>query len=181
MARAVSRSRALAPRARGGLFALSPWKIETDGDEVVIGDLTVDLGTAKDLWVRLGVAIGEAERNTELRAWVALEEWLTWHFQGAHHAQGEDVRHGKRARGLLRRDGEKLALFRIATYCVVHLRPKRNAPTWEGPIMRYRPGTIAVGEIVATTRRVRVEADAVLGAPLIDRQLGRIPPRALIP
>ena len=156
-------------------LALDTWAVgltEAE-DEIRIGDAVLDVGVARDLWTRLGEVLGEAERNQDVSGWKGLAAWLDTVFQGATPAIGTD-RRGTRVRGLLRRDDDRTALFRVTTYAFALLHPRRGHPDqWEGPVLRHWPGSL-VAQAQLTRRRVRVAADQVDRAPRIDPELGRI-------
>lgn len=148
--------------------------LTAEGD-VQLGTVMVDVGVARGLLTDLQRVVGDAEQRRESAEWTRLRDWLDAHFAGAYPAEGRD-NSGHRVQGLLRRETEDVASFRVGSFHVARVRIRgKEAKEWEGLVYRYTPDAL-LGHIVhATKRRVRVQSTSVLTAPKVDALLGRIP------
>ncbi len=168
------------------LFALDGWRIDVAGAIITIDGRPTSRHVLRDLWTRLGVVLGEADRNVHLDAWRELTATLDAEYAYAMPASGKVREPGdgpsskpvyRRVGGMIFRCfGRSLAAFRIGTHTVAMLHPHPKRPEWwEGPVLEFWPGAMNPQSRM-TALRVRVATETVGAAPVADRYLGRPTP-----
>lgn len=161
-----------APSApRPDTHALVPWGVDLVDGQIVLGGVEVHPVIARDLWMRLGALLGAAERDSEQAEWERLGVELDRSFRGATPATGRVVGQRTEVTGVVQRDDESHAAYRVATFSVALLR--RTKKGWEGPVYAYRP--LSVGhDLRPLGMRVRLPDEAV---PALRPVLQLPPPR----
>jgi hypothetical protein len=161
--------------------ALVPWSVELTEGQIMVAGTAIHPILARDLWMRLGALLGEAERDGEQAEWSRLAGELDRHFRGCPPAQGRTLdRPSMPVGGLVLQEHEDLVAFRMATYSIAVLKKTKRG--WEGPVYALRP--TAVGhERRPLGTRVRVAAEAI--GPVRRLQLpgpaATLPPRPVKP
>ncbi|MFZ5476067.1 MAG: hypothetical protein ACOZNI_04775 [Myxococcota bacterium] len=149
----------LAPREPPAAQALSPWRVELRDGQIVVGDAVVHPVVARDLWARLGQLVAEAERDSEQAEWTHLSRELDRQFRLATPASARTLaKPSTVVEGLVLRESEDAAIFRLATFSIATLRRGRKG--WEGPAWALRPN--GFDRLLRPLGfRVRVHPDAV--------------------
>ena len=149
--------------------ALIPWAVERVGDAIALGGVEVHTTVARDLWRRLGELLEEGERDAAQAEWSRLAVELDRAFASGRPARGTTVGKGRTfVEGVIVRDREGHATFRVASFAIVLLRAVKNG--WEGQGYSLRP--LVIGhELRPLGVRVRVSSEAVPALATTARQI----------
>lgn len=152
--------------------ALAGWGVTREAGQILVGGIALDPLVAQDLNSRLSAVLQEEEEEDP--AWGDLSRTLDEQFSRASPVAGKTPR-GEPMVGLLRRESEALALWRVTRFGVAWLRPTSRG-YWEGVVHKYSPGIGCAIVWRPTRKRVRVPDGVLERAPSIDPNLGRIAP-----
>lgn len=153
--------------------ALSPWSVELAGGEILISGAAVHPVIARDLWMRLGALLGQAEHDSEQAEWTRLSAELDRHFREAPAAHGRTMgRPSMPVAGLVLRERDDVVVFRLATFSLAYLKPTKRG--WEGPVYALRPTSVG-HDLRPLGVRVRLQDEAV--APMRRLELPGPAPR----
>lgn len=174
-------------------FALDAWAIGTDGEGgITIGDQLADADAMRALWTRLGVVLGQVDRDMNAAAWERLRRQIDAEYAYALPVRAELRRGsepGQKAahRGigaLVYRADAKTALIRTGNFEMAILHPRTYKTTgtwWEGVVQSVYPGPLDESQTRPTRIRCRLGDEAARAAPLVDPDMGRVmPPRRLL-
>ncbi len=161
----TARELAQRPESDPSGLALSPWAVDLVDGQITLGGATVDPVVARELWMRLGSLLGQAQHDIDQALWERLGRELDRDFAHAHPCHGRAIGGpGTRVDGMLVRDvdAEDRAVFRLAAFSVAIL--KRGKRGWEGNAYSLTP--LSIGrDLRPLGWRVRVLEDAIRPLP----------------
>lgn len=158
--------------------ALVPWAIDLRDGAIVIAGNEVHPVVARDIYVRLGTLLDEADRAVDHEDWLRLGRDLDAWFRYARPARGRSLQKpSSPVEGMAYREAEGRAIMRMATYSIAVLKPrsKKGGAPWEGAVYTLRP-TLTGHDRRLAGFSIRVAAEQIDAAPMADPETGSVRP-----